>query len=103
MTKAKHRMTKECRRPNDQSLSRVFRTASRFVLRHSSFFLLFSALTLDAADNISILGSKPKWSVLDHYQETITHGEFANLIYNVYCTHGFAPDLIEINEKTARI
>jgi N-acetylmuramoyl-L-alanine amidase len=103
MTKAKCRMTKECRSPNDESLSRDFRTGSRFVLRHSSFLLLFLALTLDAADNISILGSKPKWSVLDHYQETITHDEFANLIYNVYCTHGFTPDLIEISEKSARI
>jgi N-acetylmuramoyl-L-alanine amidase len=56
-----------------------------------------------AAENIAILGSKPKWSVLEHYQKTITHDEFANLIYNVYCSHGFAPDLIEINDKTARM
>ncbi|PWT79900.1 MAG: hypothetical protein C5B58_12600, partial [Acidobacteria bacterium] len=64
---------------------------------------MISLPALHAADNISVLGSKPKWSVLDHYQKTITHDEFASLIYNVYCTHGFAPDLIEINEKTARI
>jgi hypothetical protein len=56
-----------------------------------------------AAENIGILGSKPKWSVLDHYQETITRDEFAHLIYDVYCTHGFAPDLIEVNADTARI
>src|SRR5436309_3679240 len=60
-------------------------------------------LALHAADNVSVLGSKPKWSVLEKYQETITHDEFTRLIQNVYCTHGFAPDLIEINEKTARI
>ena len=56
-----------------------------------------------AADNVSVLGSRPRWSVLENYQETITHDEFAHRVNDVYCTHGFAPDLIEINEKTARI
>src|SRR6266404_4240093 len=65
--------------------------------------LLLLTLTDLNADNISVLGSKPRWSVLEHYQETITHDEFADLINDVYCTHGFAPDLVEINEKTARI
>src|SRR5437899_4075572 len=60
-------------------------------------------LALHAADNVSILGSTPKWSVLENYQETITHDEFAHLSNDVYCTHRFAPDLIEINEKTARV
>ena len=60
-------------------------------------------LVLHAADNVSVLGSKPKWSVLEKYQETITHDEFTRLIQDVYCAHGFAPDLIEINEKTARV
>src|SRR5437867_8803914 len=60
-------------------------------------------LALHAADNVSVLGSKPKWSVLEKYQETITHDEFTRLIQNVYCTHGFTPDLIETNEKTARV
>ena len=50
-----------------------------------------------------MLGSRPRWSVLENYQETITHDEFAHRVNDVYCTHGFAPDLIEINEKTARI
>jgi len=50
-----------------------------------------------------VLGSRPRWSVLENYQETITHDEFAHRVNDVYCTHGFAPDLIEINEKTARI
>ena len=68
-----------------------------------TFSLLSLALTNRAADNIGVLGSKPKWSVLEHYQETITRDEFTQLIQNVYCTHGFAPDLIEVNNDTARI
>ena len=56
-----------------------------------------------AADNLGILGSHPKWAVLEKYQETITHDEFTRLIQDVYCTHGFAQDSIEINENTARI
>jgi N-acetylmuramoyl-L-alanine amidase len=56
-----------------------------------------------AADNLGILGAHPRWNVLEKYQETITHDEFARLIDNVYCTHGFAPDLIAVNDKDARI
>ena len=56
-----------------------------------------------AAENLGVLGARPRWSVLEHYQETITRDEFAHLIYDVYCTHGFAPDLIELNTDTARI
>ena len=56
-----------------------------------------------AADNLGILGAHPKWAVLENYQGTITHDEFTRLIQDVYCTHGLASDLIEINEKTARI
>ena len=73
------------------------------VLRQLSFLLLFFPLTLHAGESVSVLGSKPKWSLLEHYQETITHDEFAHLVYNVYCTHGFAPDLIQVNSDTARI
>ena len=60
-------------------------------------------ITGKAADNLGILGARPRWSVLEQYQETITHDEFVHLIYDVYCTHGFAPDLIEVNTDTARI
>jgi hypothetical protein len=60
-------------------------------------------ITGQPADSLGILGAPPRWSVLEKYQETITRDEFAHLIYNVYCTHGFAPDLIEINTDTARI
>jgi N-acetylmuramoyl-L-alanine amidase len=65
--------------------------------------LLIFPITEKAADNLGILGAQPKWAVLEKYQETITHDEFTRLIQDVYCTHGFAPDLIEISEKTARI
>ncbi len=77
--------------------------ARRFVLRYSLFLLSLLPLALHAADSISVLGTKPRWDVLEHYQETITRDEFAHLINDVYCTHGFAPDLIEINDDTARI
>ncbi len=56
-----------------------------------------------AADNLGVLGSKPKWSVLENYQGTITHDEFAHLINDVYCTHGFATDLIKIDNDAAQI
>ena len=47
--------------------------------------------------------ARPRWKVLEKYQETITHDEFAQLIQNVYCTHGFADDLIKIDNDSARI
>jgi len=78
----------------------------RCILRVSVFFPIFLSIfpaALQAADNVSILGSNPKWNVLEKYQGTITHDEFSRLIQDVYCTHGFAPDLVEINEKTARV
>jgi hypothetical protein len=77
--------------------------ARRFVLRCSLFLLSLLPLALHAENSISVLGTKPRWDVLEHYQETITRDEFAHLINDVYCTHGFAPDLIEINDDTARI
>ena len=78
--------------------------AKPFLIRVSSFLLAaIVASGLRAEDNISVLGSRPRWDVLQHYQQTITHDEFAHLINDVYCTHGFAPDLIEINDDEARI
>src|SRR6266496_2592697 len=107
-------MTKECRNPNDKMSPHSLSAASVLVIRHlslvrhsliraSPFLLLIFLPALQAADNISVLGSKPRWSVLEKYQETITHDEFSRLVHGVYCTHGFAPDLIEIDEKTARL
>jgi hypothetical protein len=78
-------------------------TWRRCVIRSSLLFAAIFATGLQAADNIGILGSKPRWDVLEHYQQTITHDEFAHLINDVYGTHGFAPDLIEIKDDAARI
>jgi N-acetylmuramoyl-L-alanine amidase len=76
----------------------------RLVIRTSSFlFTAIFATGVHAADNIGVLGNKPRWDVLEHYQQTITHDEFAHLMNDVYGTHGFAPDLIEIKDDTARI
>ncbi|MEY2479926.1 MAG: hypothetical protein QOI04_853 [Verrucomicrobiota bacterium] len=55
------------------------------------------------SDNLGTLGARPRWSVLENYQETITHDQFAHLLNDVYCTHGVAPDLITIDDKSARI
>ncbi len=106
-------MKEEYRSPNGKSLSSDRRAPWCFVLRVARrrlanvtgplFLLLIILPVLHAEDNISVLGSKPRWSVLEHYQQTITHDEFAHLINDVYCTHGFAPDLVEMNDKTARI
>ena len=76
----------------------------RRVIQGSLFlFTAIFAAGLQAAENISVLGNKPRWDVLEHYQQTITRDEFAHLINDVYGTHGFAPDLIEIKDDTARI
>jgi N-acetylmuramoyl-L-alanine amidase len=82
-----------------------FVNGSSFVIRASSFLLaLFAASsTALASDNIGILGSKPNWDVLEHYQRTITHNEFAHLINDVYCTHGIPGDLIKIDNDSAQI
>ncbi len=61
------------------------------------------ATSVQSADNISVLGNKPRWDVLERYQQTITHDEFLHLINDVYCTHGFAADLIDVNDDPARI
>ena len=54
-------------------------------------------------DNLSVLGSKPRWKVLEHYQETITREAFSHLVQDVYCTHGLPPGMIEIGDSSARI
>jgi hypothetical protein len=87
--KSSHRCFIEC-----QMILRIVLLAT-----YSSIF----PITANAADYLGVLGTHPKWSVLEHYQETITHDEFTHLFQNVYCTHGFAPDLIELNTDTARI
>src|SRR5438094_1887951 len=79
-----------------------FKQARRF-FAIIAVHLLILRLASDAAGNLGILDAHPRWNVLEKYQGTITHDEFARLIGSVYCTHGFAPDLIAIDEKSARI
>jgi hypothetical protein len=101
-------MTKSESITNDEGRSIAIRHSglvilSSFVIRASSFLLFIFPPVLQAGDNVSVLAAKPKWSVLEHYQETITHDEFAHLINDVYCTHGCADDLIKIDNDSARI
>jgi len=77
-----------------------------FIIRASSFLVICLSIfpgVSSAADNLGVLASKPKWDVLENYQGTITHDEFAHLINDVYCTHGFAADLIKIDNDAAQI
>src|SRR5256714_6919846 len=66
------------------------------------FLSVISGFAL-AADNVGVLGNKPKWDVLEHYQGTITHDEFAHLINDVYCPHGIPDSLIKIDNDSAEI
>ena len=101
----------EIQTTNDEARRVTFRRSSLvilslFVIRASSFLVVFLSIfspASHAGDNLGILGANPRWNVLEKYQGTITHDEFSRLIQDVYCTHGFAPDLIQINEKTARV
>jgi N-acetylmuramoyl-L-alanine amidase len=89
------------------SSARAARALPGNLLRESA--LLFCLLTfsgLSAADgksNIGVLGSRPKWSVLEKYQETITHDDFVRLLDGVYCTHGRPDRLISVGNDSARI
>src|ERR1700680_2053288 len=79
---------------------------SSFVIRASAFVALCLSIfppAVRAAENLGILGAHPRRKVLEKYQQTITHDEFVQLIQNVYCTHGIAPDLITIDDNAARI
>ena len=66
------------------------------------FLFIFSPIGR-AAENLGVLGTRPKWKVLEKYQETISHDDFARLIQDVYCTHGLPDDMITMGEKSARI
>jgi N-acetylmuramoyl-L-alanine amidase len=95
---ARNKLRRGIRAPLFASFA-IFIVVSHSPIRHVISALTFSGST---ADNISVLGSKPQWACWNTI-ETITRDDFAGLIQSVYCTHGFAPDLIEINEKTARL
>jgi N-acetylmuramoyl-L-alanine amidase len=97
---------------NDQGRSVALRHSSfvifsSSVIRASSFFAIFlsvsPAIDQAAADNLGILGSRPRWGILEHYQETITHDDFVRLIQDVYCTHGIGTDLLKIDNQSAQI
>jgi hypothetical protein len=82
-----------------------------FLFRYTRFFLRCIALGLclwygpaaGATDNIAVLGSRPRWKVLEKYQQTITRADFAHLIQDVYCTHGIPDGMITIGDDWARI
>src|SRR4051794_33292708 len=79
---------------------------SRKIVVGLTFFAFGAALSLplvNAADNISVLGTAPRWKVSEKYQETITHEEFKRLLEQVYCTHGVAADMISVGDNSARI
>jgi hypothetical protein len=79
---------------------------SKKILIGLGLFAFKAALSLSlvsAADNISVLGTAPRWKVLEKYQETITRDEFKRLIEQVYCTHGQPADMISVGDNSARI
>ncbi|PYL05880.1 MAG: hypothetical protein DME34_10385, partial [Verrucomicrobia bacterium] len=101
-------MTKSEGMTNDEARSLTLRhsgfvISSAFVLRASSFLFWIFPLALYAADHLTVLASKPRWSVLENYQETITHDEFTHLIRDIYCTHGLGDDLLKIDNDSAQI
>jgi hypothetical protein len=56
-----------------------------------------------SAANISPLGWRPHWNVLEKYQETITRDEFVHLLQDVYCTHGIPDGMIQVGPDSVRI
>ncbi|MEO7165424.1 MAG: hypothetical protein ABI787_11350 [Spartobacteria bacterium] len=53
--------------------------------------------------NLSTLGRTPDWSELERYQTSITHDEFVQLLDQVYGTHGYKPELFQIEPDRVRI
>jgi hypothetical protein len=79
---------------------------SKKILAGLAFFAFKAALSLplvSGADNISVLGTAPRWKILEQYQGTITRQEFKRLLEQVYCTHGLTPDMISVGDTSARI
>jgi hypothetical protein len=82
------------------------------VTRGFAFLLLLGAPAARALDeeppnesaaNLSALGRQPDWSELEKYQATMTRDEFVHLLERVYGSHGYNPELIEIESDAARI
>jgi hypothetical protein len=63
----------------------------------------FWGLPSASAANISPLGWRPRWGVLEKYQETITHDEFVHLLRDVYCTHGIPDNMVQVDPDSARV
>jgi N-acetylmuramoyl-L-alanine amidase len=83
-----------------------FELRSSFVIRHSSFFFAcfaFVAFCSAQAQHISPLGTKPDWSRLEAFQETITHDEFVKLLDSVYAPNGTAKEFIQVEADHAEI
>ena len=76
--------------------------ARRRICRAACCLWLLTA-NVGAADNLGVLGAHPRWNILENYQETITHDDFARLIHNVYCPRGIAADLLALDDNSACI
>ena len=76
---------------------------SAFGLAFLGVQLGLSVSTIGAADNLGVLGARPKWKVLEKYQQTITRDQFAGLLHNVYATHGLPDAMVLVGPDSARI
>jgi hypothetical protein len=64
---------------------------------------LFSTIAAHADDNLGVLGTPPKWKVLEKYQKTITHDDFVRLVDQVYCTHGLPEGMLTVDDESAHL
>jgi hypothetical protein len=67
------------------------------------FAVCLASFSARAADNISVLGTHPRWDVLPRYNNTITRDEFAHLLTDVYCTHGYSDSMFQISDNEVKI
>lgn len=89
-------------KPQDSLRGRIEYWRLKFPWGLAVFLCLAVASALHA-DNLGVLGSRPRWNILDHYQQTITHDAFTHLLNDVYCTHGYADDLFKVDNDSVRI
>ncbi len=64
---------------------------------------VFALAGTASAQRLSALAPMPDWSDLDAYQETITRGEFARLLDNIYAPQQAAAGLIDIGDDSATV
>ena len=72
-------------------------------MRRALFVASLALASTASAQRLSALAPVPDWSDLEAYQETITRGEFARLLENIYAPRQAAAGLIEIGEDAALI